>query len=114
MERALVETMEIPRRCACAISVSLDRVSIPMEEPREEGQRKSEKESEKESERVPKEPEKGARRESEEERKMRSVQRVFRMAYAATVTLHDATGRPFTPCDMAGCRRGHRWPVHSA
>ena len=27
---------------------------------------------------------------------MRSVQRVFRMAYAATVTLHDATGRPFT------------------
>ena len=24
---------------------------------------------------------------------MRSVQRVFRMAYAATVTLHDATGK---------------------
>ena len=84
---------------------------IPMEEPREEGQREVRKgvrkESEKESPKEPKkkkEPERSPKRKA----KMRSVQRVFRMAYAATVTLHDATGRPFTPCDMAGCRRGHR------
>ena len=89
VERALVETMEIPDG-AHAISVSLDRVSIPMEEPREEGQRKSEKESEKES---PKEPEKEPERSPKRKAKMRSVQRVFRMAYAATVTLHDATGK---------------------
>ena len=36
---------------------------------------------------------------------MRSVQRVFRMAYAATVTLHDATGKALHPAiwpDAAG------------
>lgn len=77
VERMLVEQMEIPE-AAHAISVSLDRVSIPMEEPREEPQRSPEKE-----------PERSPKRQA----KKRYVSRVFRMAYAATVTLHDATGK---------------------
>jgi len=77
VERVLVEQMSIPE-AAHAISVSLDRVSIPMEEPRQEPPRNPEKE-----------PERSPKRKA----KKRYVQRVFRMAYAATVTLHDATGK---------------------
>ena len=114
VERALVETMEILDG-AHAISVSLDRVSIPMEEPRKKDNGSPKKESECESEKAsPASLNRSPKGVRKRKAKMRSVQRVFRMAHAATVTLHDATGRPFTPCDMAGCRRGHRWPVHSA
>lgn len=76
VERMLVETMPIPDG-AHSISVSLDRVSIPMEEPRDAPQRSPEKE-----------PERSPKRKAPK----RYVQRVFRMAYAATVTLHDASG----------------------
>lgn len=77
VERILVDEMAIPE-ATHSISVSLDRVSIPMEEPREEPQRSLEKE-----------PERSPKRKAPR----RYVQRVFRMAYAATVTLHDATGK---------------------
>ena len=77
VERILIEELEIPDG-AHSISVSLDRVSVPMEEPREESQRSPEKE-----------PERSPKRKAPK----RSVQRVFRMAYAATVTMHDATGK---------------------
>lgn len=77
VERELVETMEIPKE-AHSVSVSLDRVSIPMEEPREAPQRS---------------PEKAPERSPKRKAPKRYIQRVFRMAYAATVTLHDATGK---------------------
>ena len=77
VERVLVEQMSIPE-AAHAISVSLDRVSIPMEEPKDEPPRNPDQE-----------PERSPKRKA----KKRYVQRVYRMAYAATVTLHDATGR---------------------
>jgi len=69
VERELVETMPIPKG-AHSVSVSLDRVSVPMEEPRPGPVEYNAKG-------IPK----------------RMVQRVYRMAYAATVTLHDAKGR---------------------
>jgi hypothetical protein len=65
VERALVKTLPIPAQ-AHSISVSLDRVSVPMEEPRS-GPAEYKKNG------TPK----------------RMIQRVYRMAYAATVTLHD-------------------------
>lgn len=77
VERALVETMELPE-AAHSLSVSLDRVSIPMEEPREAPKRSPEQE-----------PERSPKRKAEK----RCIKRVFRMAYAATVTLHDPTGK---------------------
>lgn len=69
VERQLVETMAIPKQ-AHSLSVSLDRVSIPMEEPRPGPAEYK--------------PDGGAKR---------MVQRVYRMAYAATVTLHDEKGQ---------------------
>jgi hypothetical protein len=92
VERALVETMEIPEQ-AYSISVSLDRVSIPMEEPRPPGQPTS-----KGSEVEPEEAETGTEPAAEppagrkKNKPKRSIQRVFRQAYAATVTLHDKKG----------------------
>lgn len=77
VERKLVETLEIPE-AAHSVSVSLDRVSIPMEEPREASKRSAEQEPE---------------RSPVRKRPKRYVTRAFRMAYAATVTLHDATGK---------------------
>ena len=67
VERALVETMEIPDG-AHAISVSLDRVSIPMEEPRKKdngspkGVRKESKRSPQGAERSPKGVRRGRQR----------------------------------------------------
>lgn len=68
IEDALIEEYEIPAE-ARSVSVSLDRVSVPMEEPlpRPVGRPKKD---------APKRP----------------VARNFRMAYCATVTLHDKEG----------------------
>jgi hypothetical protein len=68
IEDALIEQYEVPAE-ARSVSVSLDRVSVPMEEPlpRPVGR-----------------PKKGAPK--------RPVARNFRMAYCATVTLHDGAG----------------------
>ena len=73
--------------------------------------RSPERESEKESQRSPKRsPERSPKREGKDARSTRISHGVV-----ATVTLHDATGRPFTPCDILMPQGGHRWsPVHSA
>jgi hypothetical protein len=68
IEDALIEAYEIPAE-ASSVSVSLDRVSVPMEEPRP---------------RPVGRPKKGAAK--------RPVSRNFRMAYCGTVTLHDREG----------------------
>jgi hypothetical protein len=68
IEETLIRAFEVPKE-AKSISVSLDRVSLPMEEPKP---------------RPPGRPKKGAPK--------RSVQRVFRMAYCGTLTLHDENG----------------------
>jgi len=68
VEEMLIEAFVVPRS-ARGISVSLDRVSVPMEEPLA---------------RAPGRPRKGAPK--------RPIARVYRMAYCATVTLHDAEG----------------------
>ena len=69
IEEKLIEKFEVPEQ-AQSISVSLDRVSVPMEEPRD---------------RPVGRPRKGAPK--------RPISRVFRMAYCGTVTLHDSEGR---------------------
>ena len=68
VEEALIEEFQIPDEAA-SVSVSLDRVSVPMEEPRPRPRGRPRKDA-------PKRP----------------VTRAFRMAYCGTVTLHDATG----------------------
>src|SRR5207244_6086590 len=68
IEDALIDAVEVPQE-ACSISVSLDRVSVPMEEPRR---------------RPAGRPKKGAPK--------KPVERNFRMAYCGTVTLHDEEG----------------------
>jgi len=68
IERELIQGYKLPPEAA-SVSVSLDRVSVPMEEPRA---------------RPPGRPRDGAAK--------RPVSRVFRMAYCGTVTLHDAEG----------------------
>ena len=68
IEDALIDAYEVPQ-AARSISVSLDRVSVPMEEPRR---------------RPVGRPRKGAPK--------KPVQRNFRMAYCGTVTLHDENG----------------------
>jgi hypothetical protein len=68
IEDALMDAYQVPR-AARSVSVSLDRVTMPREEPRS---------------RPPGRPPKGAPK--------RPVTRAFRMAYCATVTLHDRDG----------------------
>ena len=68
IEDALIDAYEVPVE-ADSVSVSLDRVSVPMEEPRT---------------RPVGRPRKGAAK--------KPVKRVFHMAYCATVTLHDDQG----------------------
>lgn len=68
VERELIESYDVPSE-ARSISLSLDRVAVPMEEPRP---------------RPPGRPRSGAPK--------RPVSRVFRMAYCGTVTLHDENG----------------------
>lgn len=71
VEQTLIEKFEVPAE-ARAIGVSLDRVTVPVEEPKPRPRGR---------------PKKGARK------PRKSVQRVYRMAYCATITLHDATGK---------------------
>ena len=68
IEDALIDAVEVPEE-ARSISVSLDRVSVPREEPRR---------------RPAGRPKKGAPN--------KPVERNFRMAYCGTVTLHDENG----------------------
>jgi hypothetical protein len=68
IEVQLVESFQIPKGTH-SISVSIDRVSMPMEEPRPKPVGRPPKDA-------PKHP----------------ISRVFRMAYCGTVTLHDAKG----------------------
>lgn len=68
IEHALIEAFEVPKH-AHNVSVSLDRVSVPLEEPRP---------------RPAGRPTKNAAK--------RPITRAFRMAYCGTVTLHDQDG----------------------
>lgn len=69
IEQQLIEEFEVPE-AAQSISASLDRVSVPMEEPRDRPVGRPRKNA-------PKRP----------------VSRAFRMAYCGTVTLHDGEGQ---------------------
>lgn len=69
VEAALIQALQVPAEAHSA-SVSLDRVSVPMEEPRKKARGR---------------PKEGAPK--------RPVTRAFRMAYVGTVTLHDKEGQ---------------------
>jgi hypothetical protein len=68
IEEVLIEGYEVPPEAA-SVSVALDRVSVPMEEPVAEDERATQPKA-----------------------RSRKVWRQFRMAYCATLTLHDRNG----------------------
>lgn len=74
VEHALIEAFEIPDE-ARTVTASLDRVSVPMEEPLSDEERDEEESAE-----------------ADDDGSKRKIQRVFRMAYCGTVTLHDNHG----------------------
>jgi hypothetical protein len=69
VEDALIQEYVIPEETQ-SVSVSLDRVAVPMEEPRPKPRGRPRKDAPK-----------------------RYIQRAFRMAYCATMTLHDGNGK---------------------
>lgn len=78
IDRAQTVALDLPET-ATGISVSLDRVSVPMEEPRKRPRGR---------------PKKGAPK--------RPVQRNFRMAYCGTLTLNDKDGKALYTIRYAG------------
>jgi hypothetical protein len=68
IENKMIQSFEIPKE-ATGVSISIDRVSVPLEEPRKRPVGRPRKDA-------PKNP----------------IERVFRMAYCGTVTLHDKNG----------------------
>ena len=75
IENALIDAFEVPKE-AHDVSVSLDRVSLPMEEPSTRPVERPTKKAGKKQKRTPRRP----------------IDRVYRMAYCGTVTLHDQNG----------------------
>ncbi|MBK6530559.1 MAG: hypothetical protein IPF99_13400 [Deltaproteobacteria bacterium] len=82
VESALIAAYALPVE-ATGVVISLDRVAVPMEEPRRRPRGR---------------PAKGAAK--------RPVVRLWHMAYCATVTIHDASGKGCTRSAMGGCRAG--------
>lgn len=88
IEQVLIEDLDVPNE-ARSVSVSLDRVSVPMEE------RLEEHETEVEADDADKDPPK------------RRIEVVYRMAYCATVTLHDANGEGLFTIRYGTMPEGH-------
>ena len=84
IEEELIEAFELPKGAA-SLSVGLDRVSVPMEEPKPRPVGRPRKDA-------PKRP----------------VARNYRMAYVGTLTVHDADGKSL------GCLRNGRMPEGDA
>ena len=82
IEEVLIENYEVPEKTH-TVTASLDRVSVPMEEPLEEEEADEESDDYVESEK-PQTP--------DDDTPKRKIQRVYRMAYCGTVTLHDDNG----------------------